>query len=94
MALSDARYTPAMLLAIAGDEGPEFSGKSRSALRWCAAVTEAADAAIQEAREVRKDDEALIRQMLEALEKIDATMPFPVGRHAITAARARLGEKP
>ena len=44
--------------------------------------------------EVRKDDEALIRQLVEALEKIDATMPFPVGRHAITAARARLEGKP
>ncbi len=44
--------------------------------------------------EVRKQDEALIRQMLEALEKVDQAMPFPVARQAITAARARLGEKP
>ena len=43
--------------------------------------------------EVRKQDEALIRQMLEALEKVDQVMPFPVARQAITAARARLGEK-
>ena len=43
--------------------------------------------------EVRKQDEALIRQMLEALEKVDQAMPFPVARQAITAARARLGEK-
>ena len=42
--------------------------------------------------EVRKQD-ALIRQMLEALEKVDQAMPFPVARQAITAARARLGEK-
>ena len=42
--------------------------------------------------EVRKQDDALIQQMLEALEKIDAAMPFPVAYHAITAARARLGE--
>ena len=40
-----------------------------------------------------KQDEALIRQMLEALEKVDQAMPFPVARQAITAARARLGEK-
>ena len=43
--------------------------------------------------EVRKQDEALIRQMLEALEKVDQVMPFPVARQAITAARARLGGK-
>ena len=43
--------------------------------------------------EVRKQDEALIRQMLEALEKVDQAMPFPVARQAITTARARLGEK-
>ena len=43
--------------------------------------------------EVRKRDEALIRQMLEALEKVDQAMPFPVAKQEITAARARLGEK-
>ena len=43
--------------------------------------------------EVRKRDEALIRQMLEALEKVDQAMPFPVARQEITAARARLGDK-
>ena len=43
--------------------------------------------------EVRKQDAALIRQMLEALEKVDQAMPFPVARQAITAARARLGGK-
>ena len=43
--------------------------------------------------EVRKRDEALIRQMLEALEKVDQAMPFPVASQAITAASARLGEK-
>ena len=41
--------------------------------------------------EVRKQDDALILQMLEALEKVDQAMPFPVARQAITAARARLG---
>ena len=43
--------------------------------------------------EVRKQDAALIRQILEALEKVDQVMPFPVARQEITAARARLGEK-
>ena len=43
--------------------------------------------------EVRKSDEALIRQILEALEKVDQAMPFPVARQAITAARARLRGK-
>lgn len=40
-----------------------------------------------------KQDDALIRQMLEALEKVDQAMPFPVARQEITAARARLGGK-
>ena len=40
-----------------------------------------------------KQDEALIRQMLEALEEVDQAMPFPVARQAITAARARLRGK-
>ena len=43
--------------------------------------------------EVRKQDEALIGQMLEVLEKVNQDMPFPVASQAITAARARLGEK-
>ena len=43
--------------------------------------------------EARKQDDALIRQLLEALEKVDQVMPFPVARQAITAARARLGGK-
>ena len=43
--------------------------------------------------EVRKQDEALIRQMLEALEKVDQAMLFPVARQEITASRARLEEK-
>ena len=44
--------------------------------------------------EVRKQDDALIQQLVEGLEKIDAAMPFPVARHAITAGRARLEDKP
>ena len=41
-----------------------------------------------------KQDEALILQLVEELEKIDAAMPFPVGRRAIAAGRARLEGKP
>ena len=44
--------------------------------------------------EVRKQDDALILQLVEELEKIDAAMPFPVGRRAIAAGRARLEGKP
>ena len=40
--------------------------------------------------EIRKQDEALIRQLVDALEKIDAAMPFPVAKKAIAAAHARL----
>ena len=49
--------------------------------------------------EVRKQDEALIRQTLEALEQSNATLweedddPSRPAHQAITAARARLGEK-
>ena len=43
--------------------------------------------------EVRKQDEALIQQMLDELEKVNQAMPFPVASKAIAAARARLGEK-
>lgn len=44
--------------------------------------------------EVRKSDEALIRQMLDALESVDGAMPFPVARQVLKVARARLGGKP
>ena len=43
---------------------------------------------------VRKDDEALIRQMLEALERADKISGYPNNRKAITAGRARLEGKP
>ena len=42
--------------------------------------------------EVRKQDDALIRQMFEALVAIDAALPVPVGHAAIAAAKARLGD--
>ena len=48
---------------------------------------------VDELTALRKQDEALIRQLLEALEKVDQVMPFPVARQEITAARARLGDK-
>ena len=45
--------------------------------------------------EVRKDDEALIRQMLEALEYHRAqTRPIELTDEAITAGRARLEKAP
>lgn len=44
--------------------------------------------------EVRKSDEALIRQMLDALESVDGAVPFPVARQVLKVARARLGGKP
>ena len=49
--------------------------------------------------EVRKSDEALIRQLVEALENSNATLweedddPSRPAHAAITAARARLGDK-
>ena len=44
--------------------------------------------------EVRKQDEALIRQLVEALESVDDAMPFPVARQVLKVARARLEGKP
>ena len=44
--------------------------------------------------EVRKSDEALIRQMLDALETVDGAMPFPAARQVLKVARARLEGKP
>ena len=43
---------------------------------------------------VRKDDEALILQLVEALEKADKISGYPNNRKTITAGRARLEGKP
>ena len=40
--------------------------------------------------EVRKQDDALILQLAEALESVDDVMPFPVARQVLKVARARL----
>ena len=44
--------------------------------------------------EVRKSDDALILQLVEALESVDGAMPFPVARQVLKVARARLESKP
>ena len=44
--------------------------------------------------EVRKQDDALIQQLVEALETVDGAMPFPVARQVLKVARARLEGKP
>ena len=44
--------------------------------------------------EVRKSDDALILQLVEALESVDDAMPFPVARQVLKVARARLEGKP
>ena len=43
--------------------------------------------------EVRKQDEALILQLVDALESVDDAMPFQVARQVLKVARARLGGK-
>jgi len=43
--------------------------------------------------EVRKSDEALIRKLVEALEKADKISGYPNNRKTITAGRARLEAK-
>ena len=40
--------------------------------------------------EVRKQDDALIRQLVEALESVGGAMPFPVASQVLKVARARL----
>ena len=40
--------------------------------------------------EVRKQDDALILQLVEALEEVNQAMPFPVAARARAAARTRL----
>ena len=44
--------------------------------------------------EVQKQDTALIRQLVEALESVDDAMPFPVAGQVLKVARARLEGKP
>lgn len=59
--------------------------KDGSIFRALAKLTEA---------EVRKQDEALILQLVDALESVDGAMPFPVARQVLKVARARLEGKP
>ena len=51
---------------------------------WVVRVCRAVEA------EVRKQDEALIRQLVDALGTVDDAMPFPVARQVLKVARARL----
>ena len=55
---------------------------------WVVRVCRAVEA------EVRKQDDALILQLVDALESVDDAMPFPVARQVLKVARARLGGKP
>ena len=55
---------------------------------WVVRVCRAVEA------EVRKQDEALIRQLVDALGTVDDAMPFPVARQVLKVARARLEGKP
>ena len=45
---------------------------------------------VDELTALRKQDEALIRQLVGALESVDGAMPFPVARQVLKVARARL----
>ena len=49
---------------------------------------------VDELTALRKQDEALIRQLVDALETVDGAMPFPVARQVLKVARARLEGKP
>ena len=42
----------------------------------------------------RREDDALIQQLVDALETVDGSMPFPVERQVLKVARARLESKP
>ncbi len=79
MALSDADLDAAWTKARSKN-GPQW-GTYFDAL-WAVAAL------------VRKDDEALILQLVEALEKADKISGYPNNRKTITAGRARLEGKP
>ena len=49
---------------------------------------------VDELTALRKQDDALILQLVEALESVDDAMPFPVARQVLKVARARLEGKP
>ena len=49
---------------------------------------------VDELTALRKQDTALILQLVEALESVDDAMPFPVARQVLNVARARLESKP
>ena len=49
---------------------------------------------VDELTALRKQDTALIRKLVEALEAVDDAMPFPVARQVLKVARARLEGKP
>ena len=49
---------------------------------------------VDELTALRKQDTELIQQLVEALESVDDSMPFPVARQVLKVARARLESKP
>ena len=49
---------------------------------------------VDELTALRKQDTALILQLVDALETVDDAMPFPVARQVLKVARARLEGKP
>lgn len=57
-------------------------------------VADAEARRVDELTALRKQDEALILQLVEALESVDGAMPFPVARQVLKVARARLEGKP
>ena len=82
------------------DELIERLRASAAAMPFDAAVAvqyrAAADALEAQAREIeglRKQDDALILQLVEALEKADKISGYPNNRKTITAGRARLEGK-
>ena len=79
MALSDDRIAEMMR---------DTWGCSSIAPRHAAPFARAVEA------EVRKQDDALILQLVLALESVDGAMPFPVARQVLKVARARLEGKP
>ena len=49
---------------------------------------------VDELTALRKQDDALIRQLVQALESVDDAMPFPVAGQVLKVARARLEGTP
>lgn len=82
-----AAYQASMALSDADLDAAWTKARSKNGPQWVPYF----EALRAVAALVRKDDDALILQLVEALEKADKISGYPNNRKTITAGRARLG---